>query len=249
MMSQQQQQQQQQTTTCELSGFTARVAPAPLEPSVVPVFASQPQLQDTSTTFDTNPAIFESLRELGLAQGNLADPGNLFAFDGVFDFPYTPNPIFPPAANTNQAPMLPPYLTADFDALLGPIIPLDMGNSANSANSVNPDPGIIFPSLNTCTESFAGIDNTCFSPWSGVQPGGNSGHSQNQDPFQQPVGSGTGNDQSPGMDVLSSIRTNSTFSNLGEDNFFGGAGQDRNGHRQTLLDTICSLVQLASSMQ
>lgn len=178
------------------------------------------------TDYDPNPPVFQSLQELGQPSGNFIDPGNLFTFDGAFDFPIISNSMFPPPLG--QAPMIQPYLSADLEALMGAQFTTDFTNGPAL------DPIINLEQMNY-TGVVAAIDHSPFTPSSGFQTAEGGQDSAGQRVRQLSISN---------FEAATASHAISTMN--------GTAPVDsirQTGNKQALLDSICQLVQLATTMQ
>jgi hypothetical protein len=152
------------------------------------------------------------------------DTGPLFNFDfnALFDFPYTAD------HNTTQVsaqmPMLQPYLSDDFEALMGPSIGLELGSSETSVPSYLPNPVEDDQMLDTFEDPpLFGLSTTNMYPF----------RNASQPPSQS---------WPSGYDAFASITTGSSMD-------ASAAPPETSEYRQKLFHTIDRLVRFAASLQ
>jgi hypothetical protein len=75
---------------------------------------------------DNNATNLETLQHLAQPT-EVVDLTNPFTFDGVFDFPYAPNAAC--VQEMGQAGLIAPYPSAALDALIGPGLPVTLGET------------------------------------------------------------------------------------------------------------------------
>jgi hypothetical protein len=182
--------------------------------------------EQTPTHVDWSLPVLDSLSGIGQPFGTQIDPGNLFTFNDAFDFPYIPDPTLPQQDRSHNL-MLRPYPSADFDALIGPEVPMDFDNANPSAQADN--------NLQTVGNENAMHDAISGPPF-GFSP-------DVMDPSQSQRPQAPPHDPSH-LDALFSINIASTMSGATAE-----GGGVNNARREELLVTIGRLVELAASMQ
>jgi hypothetical protein len=189
---------------------------------------TQYHVQDQIPTHvDWSLPVLDSLPGIGQPFGSQINPGNLFAFNDAFDFPYIPDPTLPLEARSHNL-LLRSYPSADFDAFIGPELPMDFDNTNPSPQSVNNLQAV--GNKNAMPDAASGTP-FAFSP-------------NMMDPSQSHRPQAPPHDSSSHFDGLCSINTASTVN--------GGTaegGGRNNAQREELLVNIGRLVELAASMQ
>lgn len=180
-----------------------------------------PMQDQIPTRLDRNWDDLSCLPVSGLPFGPQAEANNIFALNSAY-FPYVPDPTQPRVQF--QDSMLPPYPSADLDALIGTAAPLDLTGTDSSALNAQ------FQSLTDNSQAWTtSLENNFGFPLQSMTS--TQGHSQ---PGRENANWALG-ESSP----VDTAFTNGSSTNE----------EDHSAQREVLLATAGRLIQLASQMQ